>query len=97
MINFHVGQKVVCIQGATHKTSAVDDFRPMTGGIYTVRGYVIGSFPRLLLEEYVHPEIWSDGFEWGWNATRFRPLVSRKTDISIFTDILTTKKTRISA
>ena len=84
---FRVGQKVVCIKGGniTH-----NGFVPVTGGIYTVRGFFRGQYdgsPRIWLEEYIHPEK-IDGIEIGWNATRFRPIVERKTDISIFTEIL---------
>jgi hypothetical protein len=30
--------------------------------------------------------------KWGFNASRFRPVVERKTDISIFTAMLKTQK-----
>jgi hypothetical protein len=96
-MTFRVGQKVVCVSD-----HACDDPRllpggeyvpnwPSVGAVYTVRGLRDGPVrPHLLLEEVINPErFFAEGvYEMGWNPTRFRPVVERKTDISIFTDIL---------
>jgi hypothetical protein len=99
MSNFHVGQKVVCIQGAEgQKTRAKGTFRPITGAIYTVRGVYNGPIRvDLHLEEYVHDEFHDNGVEYGWDASRFRPVDKRKTSIEIFKAMLTPSKERVSA
>jgi hypothetical protein len=75
---FRVGQKVVC----------VDD----SGSVALKRGdiYVVTS----LVSRYCLPSIGIDVCEPRtgsniWFARRFRPIVERKTDISIFTKMLT--------
>lgn len=86
--NLRVGQKVVCIKGGT-SSLARNGWCPQTGGVYTVRGIYNG--PEridLHLAEYVHHQHHPDGIELGWDASRFRPVVERKTDFSIFTAIL---------
>lgn len=82
------GAKVVCIKGAPK--SAIDGPAPQTHGIYTVRGFYKGpQWDQLLLVEFVNNELMHpDGHEVGWDIRRFRPLVKRKTDISIFTATL---------
>jgi hypothetical protein len=79
MTSFHVGQKVVCINA-----SGFED-RLMEGAIYTVSdvGVDFGEL-YLGLEETIAV---SPG-PLHWLATRFRPVVDRKSDISIFTSML---------
>ena len=88
---FHVGQRVVCVDATRIKNDAA----PLNkGAIYTVRelecdedeGY------GLRLCEIVnrnHPTI---GTEISYYSRRFRPIVNRKTDISIFTKMLVPQK-----
>ena len=93
-MTFRVGQKVVCIKGGT---TLVNGFVPITGSVYTIRGFFLGPVagePRVLLAEYIHPEKF-EGVEIGWNALRFRPVVERKTSISVFEAMLT--KTGVDA
>ena len=98
MTAFHVGQKVVCIRGATRSSMTRGNWAPKTGGVYTVRGIYNGpERVDLNFEEYVHHEFHDCGAEYGWDASRFRPVVERKTDISIFTDMLKTQRVRTDA
>lgn len=97
-MSFHVGMKVVCIDANLHH------YRWPTFGtldgltqdrVYTVRA--IGPFCMdrvcLWLDEIRRPETdWGEG---GYRVQRFRPVVDRPTDISIFTRMLTpTEKVR---
>lgn len=88
MNNFHVGQKVVCIkaswrpaQGSMRAANA-----PHYGRVYEISGLDFDG-DRLFLELVgceLHPELCTQSFE----AGAFRPVIERKTDISIFTEIL---------
>jgi hypothetical protein len=88
---FRVGQKVVCIRG----TGARVPYRnqvvvgPMRGSVYTVRALQESDQGEemLLLEELINP-LFVDGLEFDFSADRFRPVVERKTDITVFTEIL---------
>lgn len=106
MIQFHVGQKVVlAIDFAPEvRASAPGDkmILPLMGAVYTIRD--IGEFegePLVWLEEIVNaPRFYLDAFavmEQGFGAFRFRPLIDRDTDISIFTDMLNTQRTGVPA
>jgi len=91
---FEIGQKVVCI--AKEWQDPNDYFArfgiecPKHGEVYTIRGFwdygwgIIG----LYLEEIRNPEIPTNGDtamkEPTFHIEYFRPLVERKTDISIF-------------
>lgn len=86
MSDWHVGQQVVCVhEFETHPHTIL----PVKGLVYTIRGIV--TFRKrvgLLLEELVNPpRKWSDGFlEASFEAEGFRPV--KKTDISVFTEML---------
>lgn len=102
--NFHVGQKVVCIDDSGHinangrRGTWEDGDAPKVGAIYTVR--------RSFTNEDGDAILWLDEIrrgpiarkEWGddvgYGADRFRPVVERKTDISVFTAMLNPSKTR---
>src|SRR3954470_2153577 len=80
-MTFRVGQKVVCV-----------DDRPPTNGrplqvkrgiVYTVAKSFDWFGEQGLLFDEIDP-----GAGVGWHAWRFRPIVERKTDISVFTEIL---------
>jgi hypothetical protein len=92
---FRVGQKVVCVQGSVvglgHKPIVV-------GNMYTVRDVGDDGDPRgywIRLNEVRNQVrygclwngVWTDR-EPTYTATRFRPIVERPTDISIFTAML---------
>lgn len=94
---FRVGQKVVCIDAG--ETSKSMHGALLVGGIYTVRevattlsgrrgikvvGYEYSCWPWQVGRK-TH-RTFEDSPMW---AERFRPLVERKTDISVFTKMLT--------
>lgn len=101
MANFHVGQKVVCVRPSPldplvlHMLASIGCVWPSIGQALTIRDVYIGSFrgqPEVFLKfrEIVNPPVHCpDGFrEGGFIANRFRPVVERKTDISIFKAML---------
>ena len=92
---FFVGQKVVCVR--LHKPT---DSRLKVGGIYTVAA-IDSQPPALGIDVVEEPAAKQPGFAppclpFYW-AKLFRPAVERKTDISIFTKMLTPDKRRINA
>jgi hypothetical protein len=91
-MSFHVGQKVECVRDLRdsffddHPARWPDHIRQ--GCVYTVRGFfLMGAIPALYLEEYVAPVSFA-GHELAFEAENFRPIVEKKTDISIFTSLL---------
>ena len=92
-----VGDKLVCvndisnafpIQGWPH----IGDLCGLKSGcVYTIRrigpDWRDGS-PVIWVNEIIRPLLGCDREEGGFNVRRFRPLEIRKTDISIFTEIL---------
>lgn len=100
--NFHVGQQVVCVKLdklLPDGVIAIDDpIDPVVGKIYTIREILIGKIggiPCIKLEEIsdhkirliIHGEhLLGDVV---YDATGFRPVVERKTDISCFKAMLT--------
>ncbi len=89
---FRVGQKVVCVDSDSELGIWVDDDAPIVGHIYTVRRtFYIPAGPCLDLEEISRGPLarYAHGDNCGYGAHRFRPVVERKTDISIFTKMLT--------
>ena len=101
---FYVGQKVVCVDNKPRiDADHFGPFRrtfpmPLTiGEIYTVRGFDRnGSYDYglYLIECRSTYPARRDGTERGFYSSRFRPLVERKTDISIFTKILDKTKSK---
>lgn len=98
---FHVGQKVVCVDGAPDLSGLTllgtwDASKlPTKGQIYTITQ--VGIFhvwdsqkrPCVHVSEIVRPP---DQPVW---AHRFRPVAERKTDISVFTEMLTPAPKRV--
>jgi hypothetical protein len=89
-MTFHVGQKVVCIRSGTPPNGETP---PLVGAVYTVRdivdrGHKIGI---RLVEIKNRPRNYGvcGYMECTFSPKCFRPIVSRKTDISIFTEMLT--------
>jgi hypothetical protein len=82
---FRIGQKVVCVDALSGKGTWRADI-PIEGKIYTIEAfdddeeYGLG----LILFEIKNADIWNYSF----GAHRFRPVVERATDISIFTEML---------
>jgi hypothetical protein len=86
---FHVGQKVVCIAQAS---SPYGEAVPQVGSVYTIRevcdGQEYGPCYRLI--EIANPPMgYADGYrECDFTHRLFRPVIEKKTDISVFTQIL---------
>lgn len=105
--NFTVGQKVVCVDA-----DWPDFLSPLSEGqIYTVKAvglalglnpdFSITYEPNIELVEQANPDDDSDRIAIrigrGFRASRFRPAVVRKTDISIFKAMLNPSKEQVSA
>lgn len=82
---FRVGQKVVCI-GGQPKPDEPPPF-PVKGAVYTVEN-VIDYGDELGLELVELPQPGCEGWAPGFLASAFRPAVDKKTDISIFQQML---------
>ncbi len=89
---FVVGQKVVCVDNLPRITrSWAANSRPILGATYTVAQVGLAphpldsSMPVVWLEEISNQSNLSRG---SYLASRFRPLVTTKTDISLFQKIL---------
>ncbi len=81
---FHVGQKVVCIDDTRREFGLREwDNRLRRGIIYTIRW--VGKYGVKLVEINRRTRHVSDTY---YFADRFRPVIERKTDISIFTAML---------
>lgn len=104
MTPFHVGQKVVVAfpyEEHIHLLAAsCGETLPEPNVIYSIReieppdpddGMVC-----IRLHEIVNPSGVFQG-ECAFNSQRFRPVIERKTDISIFTNILNTQRVRTDA
>jgi hypothetical protein len=100
---FHIGQRVLCIDDRFVGENGVFDPTfaecfpnlPVKGCIYTVRGFIVpyagySGTPGVLLEEIINPlcPYFEGTFEPSFLPSRFQPVTSRRTDISVFTDIL---------
>ena len=93
-MTFLVGQKVVCVDTKSPviiwRGSAPSGIRE--GSIYTVSRVSISPHTnRPALQLYELPTQNEIGDCW-YQAMRFRPIVERKTDISIFTAMLKTER-----
>jgi hypothetical protein len=97
MSNFHVGQKVVLVIDFAPEVRATAPsdgiILPALDTVYTIRDLAeFQGEPLVFLNEIVNrPRFYLDAFavlEQGFGAFRFRPVVERKTDISVFTAML---------
>lgn len=102
--SFRVGQKVVAVRGGARPNqreiniaTAAGYQKPKIGDVLTIRSIndwgndkIILTFNELDNSHFV-PRI--SKMEPGWHYSHFRPLVERKTDISIFKAML--MKTRV--
>lgn len=98
-MTFRVGQKVVCVDGSDHASYECEGtIMPIEKQIYTIRETIIG--PRCGTQHVRLVEILNtsrltveDGYGEPWfRCSRFRAIVERKTDISVFTSMLNTNK-----
>ena len=91
-MTFAIGQRVVCIESGLPARNFPNV--PRAGRIYTVRSVFFDDFRKRVgihLAELVNqPTLTRDKgmFEVGFAAKCFRPVVERKTDISIFVKML---------
>ena len=88
-MTFRIGQKVVCIDDGPCFDGSPYPIKK--GEIYTIKqiGDCSPSTSCIgfsFVERGLHLGIWM------WCQTRFRPIVERKTDISVFTDLLNPSK-----
>lgn len=101
MCNFHVGQKVVCVDDRSKKQAikwfeAFPEEAVIAGRIYTIKSVHLDGLGKevLWLEEVSRAELsrrlYGDPMI-GYGSWRFRPVVTRKTDISILEALLNTK------
>lgn len=108
MTAFHVGQKVVFVDDSGIENPGIIGNKyqftfPTKGSVYTIRGIVVSDYSGedlLLLEEIDNRGV-ADASGWlkepGAEAYRFRPVVTRKTSIAIFHEILKTQRVRTDA
>ncbi|MDR6818470.1 hypothetical protein J2X76_003647 [Neorhizobium sp. 2083] len=102
--NFHVGQKVVLVESfgprALRRGADEGVVLPVKGQIYTVREFdpdVSNGVVCIRLNEIVNGPDPEDGMEASFVASMFRPVVERKTDISVFTALLTSQPEQVPA
>lgn len=78
---FTVGMKVVCIAEANGLQCGPNSVEPTKGDIGTIVS-IYQSSEGLAIELAEFPTPPCDGFDKGWLAVDFRPIVERKTEIS---------------
>lgn len=90
---FYVGQKVVCVNAeSTPGREWLDAELLVENAVYSVREIrwnPVTNRPNLLLNEIRRNQETNRVQFFGYAPYRFRPLVEKKTDISIFTKMLT--------
>lgn len=95
-MTFHIGQKVVCINDEWyHPPSPFAISKPRLGVVYRIRAIehcLIADATYLLLDEVINPIVPGFRNEPDFLATCFRPIVEKKTDISVFTAMLNQKQ-----
>jgi hypothetical protein len=95
---FRVGQKVVCVDVASPIIRGDRADMPVEGHIYTIsetRADPWTGIPSVRCAEL--PVVDSCGIPCWYQAKRFRPVVERTTDISIFTAMLNPSKQTVDA
>lgn len=94
-MTFHVGQKVVCIDSAWmlwNGKPAHSGFLPRKGSIYEVADVIT------VFAECTYVRLCEASWDEIYEASAFRPVIDKKTDISIFTEILRrNSKSRVMA
>lgn len=101
-LDWKVGDRVVCVDASGTNLCGIDELEE--GKVYTIAW--IGSYPHAILGEFVgvrlegvsRPGLTEEECAWfaafgesPFGPNRFRPVQTRKTDISIFTALLNTQ------
>lgn len=98
--SWYVGMKVVCVKTGPWDSGMPGEVCPACGEVYTIRDIVppdeVDSGIGIRLVEIVNPEI-EHWVECSFLAGNFRPVQTRKTDISIFEAMLNPLTTRETA
>jgi len=105
---FYVGQKVERVRSLDSQAArSIAEGRkagavyPVAGVVYTIRAIWFGDFGKELLHlvEIDNSHLTTAGWlaEPGFASRNFRPVVERKTDISIFKAMLNPSNERVSA
>lgn len=107
--HFQVGQKVVCIDDSepdfistvAQVVGGMDGLRK--GATYTIRSVFVDPFYNAVCVRIVEIQrlplsvVRGVRYEGGYDPARFRPVIERKTDISIFTALLTSQPEQVPA
>lgn len=97
---FRIGQKVVCVDASNSPGRRWLEDAPTVGEVYTVTRYFLRlGKPCVHLAEIERSAAAKRimGMNVGYWAFRFRPVVERKTDISIFQAMLTPSPVTVDA
>ncbi len=85
---FYSGQKVVCVDDSPSVYG--DESGLVKGDIYTVNKVMYSAeADRTCLDIVEVPNDWDNSWYWGFRPERFRPVTEKKTDISVFKEIVT--------
>lgn len=98
-MTFHVGQKVVCVDDVPPMKPGVIylpwDHKIARGEVYVVRWIGDDRDETCVRLQGVYRNYY--GADTPYFANRFRPVVERKTNISIFTEMLTPSTPKVNA
>ena len=84
-MTFRTGQKVACVS----TSNGIDlPGEPAVGDTATISNVYVAADGTLMLELVEWPSPETERVYAGWDAKYFRPIVERKTDISIFKKML---------
>ena len=89
---FYVGQKVELVEWKADENKHVDGDPSLVGTVYTVSQVYHAKDGELMLCLWEIPNDDDPAMYAGFPARYFRPVVERKTDISIFTRMLEPQK-----
>lgn len=103
MTNLRVGMKVTLVRSfgvlSTARAAEEGVFLPQKGEVYTIRAFDPdeAAFLCIWLSEITNKPCAEDGIEPSFQASLFRPVIERKTDISALTALLNTSKSPVLA
>lgn len=92
---FYVGQKVVCVNAGLAPETGAYAHSLEEGRVYTVAGIATSRKGNAAVSLAEASPVGARKV--GYLASRFRPIVERKTDISCFTDMLKPADERVTA